>query len=137
MRTAELKQQTLLITQNFTANDFNELAENYLTKLALDKELKKELLTRLNNFSEPFANILKPYFEIQKKNKRFDEVMENIGKFIGRLKISILNKKGDNIIFINFWNNIATLLYQESKQMEDKYLINSLYCFKYEIEQLS
>jgi hypothetical protein len=135
MKTIELNERRAIIISGYSEQDFNAYVESFLTDAPLAVTEKAELKNRLLNFGSAFTSLLKPYFEEEKRNKRFDELTENMVEFIRRLKISIHQKKSDNTLFISFWKKLALKLDTEARTISDSYLINCCNFFKYEIDK--
>lgn len=135
MKTIVLNENKSVIKSDFKEEDFYTLIEDFLNDSSLADEERTALKNRLQNFNIAFTSMLKPYYETEKKFKRFDEMTANIVELVRRLKISIYQKKSDNTMFISFWKQLATRLDAEARKMNDNYLINCCNYLKYEVDK--
>ena len=128
-----------IIRQDFTAEDFNIIVQEFLfadTKVDLSKESLLSLQEHLIKAGPSFQKMFASYFAKQ-DNARYDDLTAKMVSFSKKLIKYNTDLKGEERkVFILFWNEVAEIIKADYLQLNDQYLKNSCNYFVWEISKL-
>jgi hypothetical protein len=129
-----------IIRQDFTADDFKRIAEEFLfsdARVALPMEKLNAMKERLLKAGPSFQKTFHSYFEFT-DNTRYDALCRKEESFIKKLQKYNEDLKGDEKkVFNLFWKHIAEMIESDHIELKDQYLKNSCNYFIYEINKLA
>lgn len=129
-----------IIRNDFTAEDFNKLVQEFLysdSRVSLPKESLLALQEHLVKAGPSFQKMFAAYFAKQ-DNTRYDDLTTKMVSFVKKLLKYNADLQGEERkVFLLFWNEIAEIIKADYMQLNDQYLKNSCNYFVWEINKLT
>lgn len=127
-----------IIRDNFSAEDFRQLVEEFLftdTRISLPVEKLNAMKDRLLKAGSSFQKTFHAYFEFT-DNTRYDRLCSREESFIKKLhKYNEDMKKDERKFFNLFWKHIAELIEADCMELKVQYLTNSCNYFVWEVSK--
>lgn len=128
-----------IIRENFTAEDFKKIAEEFLftdTRVSSSVEKLNAMKERLLKAAPSFQKTFHAYFEFA-DNTRYDRLCSREESFIKKLHQYNEDMKNDERkVFNLFWKHIAEMIEADCMELQVQYLTNSCNYFIWEISKL-
>lgn len=129
-----------IIREDFSVEDFKQIAENFLysdARISLPMEKLNAMKERLFKAAPSFQKTFHSYFEYD-DNTRYDALCRREESFIKKLEKYNADLQGEEKkVFNLFWNDIAEMVKSDCTELQVQYLTNSCNYFIWKVSQLA